>query len=236
MGTGEAIVAAAAEAGLPDGIVQTLRAEPDVIAHVIADVRIQGVSFTGSTRGGRAVAAIAGANGKRTVLELGGSDPFVVLEDADVARAAARASDARVAQLRTELHRREALRRPPQRRRSVHRGDGRRTARGRRRRSARRGGRPSARWRRDDLRVELVGQVARSVSAGAQVVVPGGRRDGGGLLLRADAADGGHASACRRWRGDLRSGRRDPRGGQRGGGAGRRERHGVRTGQLRVER
>jgi succinate-semialdehyde dehydrogenase / glutarate-semialdehyde dehydrogenase len=78
--------------GLPAGVVQTLRVEPDVIADVIADPRIQGVSFTGSTRGGRAVAAVAGAHGKRTVLELGGSDPFVVLADADVARAGAKAA------------------------------------------------------------------------------------------------------------------------------------------------
>jgi succinate-semialdehyde dehydrogenase / glutarate-semialdehyde dehydrogenase len=181
MGTGEAIVAAAAEAGLPDGIVQTLRAEPDVIAHVIADVRIQGVSFTGSTRGGRAVAAIAGANGKRTVLELGGSDPFVVLEDADVARAAARASDARllncgqscIAAKRFVVHRSVAAEFTEAMAaglRAAVVGDPRDAAT------------TVGPMARDDLRVELVGQVARSVSAGAQVVVPGGRRDGAGYF------------------------------------------------------
>ncbi len=181
MGTGEAIVAAAAEAGLPTGIVQTLRAEPDVIADVIADVRIQGVSFTGSTRGGRAVAAIAGANGKRTVLELGGSDPFVVLEDADVARAAAKASDARllncgqscIAAKRFVVHRSvadeftEAM------------AEGLRAAVVGDPRDAATTVGPMA---RDDLRDELVRQVSRSVSAGAQVVVPGGRRDGTGYF------------------------------------------------------
>jgi succinate-semialdehyde dehydrogenase / glutarate-semialdehyde dehydrogenase len=181
MGTGEAIVAAAAEAGLPAGIVQTLRAEPDVIAEVIADVRIQGVSFTGSTRGGRAVAAIAGANGKRTVLELGGSDPFVVLEDADVARAAAKASDARllncgqscIAAKRFVVHRSvadEFTEAMAEGLRAAVVGDPRDPAT------------TVGPMARDDLRDELVGQVSRSVSAGAQVVVPGGRRDGAGYF------------------------------------------------------
>jgi succinate-semialdehyde dehydrogenase / glutarate-semialdehyde dehydrogenase len=181
MGTGEAIVAAAAEAGLPAGIVQTLRAEPGVIAEVIADVRIQGVSFTGSTRGGRAVAAIAGANGKRTVLELGGSDPFVVLEDADVARAAAKAADARllncgqscIAAKRFVVHRSvadEFTEAMAAGLRAAVVGD------------PRDAGTTVGPMARDDLRDELVGQVSRSVSAGARVVVAGGRREGSGYF------------------------------------------------------
>ncbi len=181
MGAGEALVAAAEEAGLPRGLVQTLRADPDVIANVIADARIQGVSFTGSTRGGRAVAAIAGANGKRTVLELGGSDPFIVLEDADVAHAAERATDARlmncgqscIAAKRFIVHRAvadEFTEAMAARLGAAVVGDPREetTTVG-----------PMA---RDDLREQLVGQVTRSVSSGAQVVVAGGRREGDGYF------------------------------------------------------
>jgi len=182
MGTGEAIAAAAAEAGLPAGIVQTLRAEPDVIGQVIADVRIQGVSFTGSTRGGRAVAAIAGANGKRTVLELGGSDPFVVLEDADVAFAAAKASEARlqncgqscIAAKRFVVHRSiadEFTEAMAAGMRAAVVGDPRDPAT------------TVGPMARDDLRGELVQQVERSIASGAQVVVAGGRREGAGYFF-----------------------------------------------------
>ena len=182
MGTGEAIVAAVREAGIPEGVVQTLRAEPDVIAGVIADVRIQGVSFTGSTRGGRAVAAVAGANGKRTVLELGGSDPYVVLADADVERAGRTAADARlvncgqscisakrfivdrtVADAFTEAMAAQLT--------ANVMGDPRDPAT------------TVGPMARDDLRDELERQVARSVEAGARVVVPGGRVDGPGFFF-----------------------------------------------------
>lgn len=88
MGCGEAIRDVALAAGLPAGLLDTLRIEPEATADVIADGRIRGVTFTGSTRGGRDVAAVAAMHGKRTVLELGGSDAFVVLDDADVPAAA----------------------------------------------------------------------------------------------------------------------------------------------------
>jgi succinate-semialdehyde dehydrogenase/glutarate-semialdehyde dehydrogenase len=57
-------------------------------AQVIADPRVRGVTFTGSARGGKQVATVAGASLKKTVLELGGSDPYVVLADAKVSAAA----------------------------------------------------------------------------------------------------------------------------------------------------
>ena len=70
------------EAGAPDGAYATLFATNAQVAEVIADPRVAGVSLTGSERAGAAVAEIAGRHLKKTVLELGGSDPFVVL-DAD---------------------------------------------------------------------------------------------------------------------------------------------------------
>ncbi|AXJ10902.1 NAD-dependent succinate-semialdehyde dehydrogenase [Arthrobacter sp. PM3] len=70
------------DAGLPDGAYATLFATNDQVADAIADPRVAGVSLTGSERAGSAVAEIAGRHLKKVVLELGGSDPFVVL-DAD---------------------------------------------------------------------------------------------------------------------------------------------------------
>ena len=75
----EAIQAVMADAGFPDGAYQTILATNEQIAEVIADPRVQGVSLTGSERAGAAVAEIAGRNLKKVVLELGGSDPFVLL-------------------------------------------------------------------------------------------------------------------------------------------------------------
>ena len=76
------------EAGLPDGVFQTLLTGSDRVAGLIADPAIRGVTLTGSTSAGRAVAAAAGRHLKKCVLELGGSDPYVVLADADIAAAA----------------------------------------------------------------------------------------------------------------------------------------------------
>ena len=72
------------EAGVPEGGFQILLAELDQLPAVIADPRVAAVSLTGSSRAGRAVAAAAGAALKPCVLALGGSDPAVVLADADL--------------------------------------------------------------------------------------------------------------------------------------------------------
>jgi succinate-semialdehyde dehydrogenase/glutarate-semialdehyde dehydrogenase len=83
-------------AGAPEGVFQTLLIGSDAVDKVIADDRIAAVTLTGSEAAGRSVAATAGHHLKKTVLELGGSDPFVVLASADIARAAATAVKARV--------------------------------------------------------------------------------------------------------------------------------------------
>ncbi|WNE99754.1 NAD-dependent succinate-semialdehyde dehydrogenase [Streptomyces luomodiensis] len=83
------------EAGAPEGLCRTLLIEVDQVAGLIADPRVAAVTLTGSTEVGAIVAAQAAAVLKKQVLELGGSDPFVVLADADIARAAATAVGAR---------------------------------------------------------------------------------------------------------------------------------------------
>lgn len=84
-----------AEAGFPGGLFANLFVEPATVAGVIADPRIAGVTLTGSTEVGAIVAGQAGTALKKQVLELGGSDPFVVLADADLDRAARMAVTAR---------------------------------------------------------------------------------------------------------------------------------------------
>jgi succinate-semialdehyde dehydrogenase/glutarate-semialdehyde dehydrogenase len=72
------------DAGFPSGAYTNLVASSALATRVIDDDRVRGVSFTGSDAGGARVAERAGKNVKKTVLELGGSDPFIVLEDADL--------------------------------------------------------------------------------------------------------------------------------------------------------
>lgn len=84
------------EAGFPPGVFQSLFVEPDVVPHIIADDRIRGVTLTGSPRAGSSVGEHAGRHLKKSVLELGGSDPFIVLDDADLGAAAKTAADARL--------------------------------------------------------------------------------------------------------------------------------------------
>jgi succinate-semialdehyde dehydrogenase/glutarate-semialdehyde dehydrogenase len=98
-GCGLLLADAAADAGLPPGVFSVLVAgferTPELSERVITDDRVAAVTITGSTGAGRAVAAIAGRALKKTVLELGGSDPFIVLADADLDAAAAWAARSR---------------------------------------------------------------------------------------------------------------------------------------------
>ncbi len=84
------------DAGLPEDAYINVFASNEQVATMIADPRISGVSVTGSERAGSAVAATAGQNLKKVVLELGGSDPFIVLDGADIANVAQAAVAARM--------------------------------------------------------------------------------------------------------------------------------------------
>jgi succinate-semialdehyde dehydrogenase/glutarate-semialdehyde dehydrogenase len=83
------------EAGVPEGVFQTLLIGSAAVERIIADRRVAGVTLTGSDKAGALVAEAAGRELKKTVLELGGSDPFIVLADADLNSAAAVACRAR---------------------------------------------------------------------------------------------------------------------------------------------
>jgi succinate-semialdehyde dehydrogenase/glutarate-semialdehyde dehydrogenase len=84
------------DAGFPEGAYGNIYATTEQIETVIADPRVRGVSVTGSERAGSAVAEIAGRNLKKVVLELGGSDPFILLATDNVADAAQKAAEARL--------------------------------------------------------------------------------------------------------------------------------------------
>lgn len=80
----EAIADLFTACGLPKGVYTNLFIPADFVEMIVADSRVQGVSLTGSERAGAAVAEAAGRNLKRSVMELGGNDPFIVLDDADL--------------------------------------------------------------------------------------------------------------------------------------------------------
>ena len=83
-------------AGFPDGCFQTLLIGSSMVEAIVRDPRVVAATLTGSEPAGRAVAAVAGDEVKHTVLELGGSDPFIVMPSADIAAAAKTAVTARV--------------------------------------------------------------------------------------------------------------------------------------------
>ncbi|MBD2498141.1 NAD-dependent succinate-semialdehyde dehydrogenase [Nostoc sp. FACHB-280] len=83
-------------AGFPEGVFQTLLIGAAKVADLIADDRVKAATLTGSEPAGASLAANAGKHIKKTVLELGGSDPFIVLASADIAAAAATATAARM--------------------------------------------------------------------------------------------------------------------------------------------
>ena len=82
--------------GFPQGVFQTLLVEGSQVLPLLEDSRIKGATLTGSEAAGAALAAAAGKNLKKTVLELGGSDPFIVLPSADIDKAVSAAVTARL--------------------------------------------------------------------------------------------------------------------------------------------
>lgn len=178
----EAIEHVMAEAGAPEGLMANLLVHHSKIAALIDDPRVAALTLTGSTEVGSLVAAQAGRALKKQVLELGGSDPFIVLADADIAAAAkvavkARfhnagqscvcakrfiveeaAADAFVAAMLEEM---DMLVVGDPADRAVHVG-------------------PMA---RDNLRRDLAGQVERSVAAGATLCRGGGPGAGAGFFF-----------------------------------------------------
>jgi succinate-semialdehyde dehydrogenase/glutarate-semialdehyde dehydrogenase len=82
-------------AGAPDGVFQTLLIGSDAVTDVLSDKRVAAATLTGSEGAGSSVASVAGQHVKKTVLELGGSDPFIVMPSADLERAIATAIRAR---------------------------------------------------------------------------------------------------------------------------------------------
>lgn len=84
------------DAGFPEGVYTNLYLSNEQAADIIADRRVQGVSVTGSERAGSAVAEVAGRNLKKVALELGGSDPFILLSTDDLDAAVTAAAEARL--------------------------------------------------------------------------------------------------------------------------------------------
>ncbi len=74
-------------AGFPEGLFRTIFPSHRQVEKLISDSRLRGVSLTGSTAAGKKIASVAGGNLKKLVMELGGSDPFIVFPDADIDRA-----------------------------------------------------------------------------------------------------------------------------------------------------
>lgn len=89
------ILAVCRDGGLPDGVFDVLHIDNDQAADVLRDARVKAVTLTGSERAGRSIASNAGSQLKKSVMELGGSDAFVVLDDADLDKTVAAAVKSR---------------------------------------------------------------------------------------------------------------------------------------------
>jgi succinate-semialdehyde dehydrogenase/glutarate-semialdehyde dehydrogenase len=94
--TALAIEDAFRKAGFPENVFRTLLIDPEAAGKLIDDDLVDAVSLTGSNRAGEGIGARAGGKIKSLVLELGGSDPYIVLDDADVAKAGRMAAQARM--------------------------------------------------------------------------------------------------------------------------------------------
>jgi succinate-semialdehyde dehydrogenase/glutarate-semialdehyde dehydrogenase len=174
-----AIEEAVRDAGFPPGLLRTLLLSGAEVEPVIADDRVRAVTLTGSTATGARIAELAGRAVKKAVLELGGSDPFIVLRDADIPAAAETAARARFQNAgQSCIAAKRFLVETP-----VAEEFGRRFADAIR---ALRVGDPLdpgtqvGPLAREDLRDTLERQVAESVRMGARVVVGGTRRAGKG--------------------------------------------------------
>ncbi|MDE1833121.1 MAG: NAD-dependent succinate-semialdehyde dehydrogenase [Candidatus Micrarchaeota archaeon] len=93
---GMAIEDAFRQAGFPENVFRTVLTERKTVSKLIRSKFVDGVSFTGSTEAGRGIAKLAASSIKKCVLELGGSNPFIVLKDADIGLAARQAVETRM--------------------------------------------------------------------------------------------------------------------------------------------
>lgn len=96
-GSGNAIEKLFLQAGFPKGVFQNLEIGHSEVRQVLENPIVQGVSLTGSEKAGAEVASTAGKNIKKSLLELGGSDPFIILDDADLKNAAKVGAKSRLA-------------------------------------------------------------------------------------------------------------------------------------------
>jgi succinate-semialdehyde dehydrogenase / glutarate-semialdehyde dehydrogenase len=95
-GCAKAIESAFLEAGFPEGVFQQVTISLSQVESIIASDIVSGVTLTGSEMAGSSVASLAGKHIKKTVMELGGSDAFIVLDDADIEKAASVATQSRM--------------------------------------------------------------------------------------------------------------------------------------------
>ena len=96
IGCAKAIESAFLEAGFPEGVFQQISIEVSQVETVISSNIVQGITLTGSEAAGSSVASLAGKHIKKSVMELGGSDPFIILEDSNLSKAAEVAAHSRM--------------------------------------------------------------------------------------------------------------------------------------------